>query len=277
MTLLEAIWLGLIQGVTEFLPVSSSAHLVFFQHLFGLREPLILFDVVLHLGTLLSLVIYFAADLAGLVRDSVYGIFYLFQRKPKEVICELAPGAPWALGLFIASVPTALIGYFFKEWFESLFGSLTAVGLALLVTSALLWSTRYFSKMEKEIERIKVLDFLIIGIFQGIAIAPGISRSGSTLVAGLFRGLKKDDAFRFAFLLAIPAILGAGLLELRQAGLQNQVPLSALVAGFLMASSSGFLALSVLARVVRNGRIHQFAYYTLPFGALVLIVARWIG
>ena len=274
MTLLEAIWLGLIQGVTEFLPVSSSAHLVFFQHLFGLREPLIFFDVVLHLGTLLSLVIYFAADLASLVRDSVYGIFYLFQRKSKEVISELAPGAPWALGIIIASVPTALIGYFFKDWFESLFGSLPAVGVALLITSALLWATRFLSKGEKEIERVKAVDFLIIGILQGIAIVPGISRSGSTLAAGLFRGLKKEDAFRFAFLLAIPAILGAGWLELHHAGLENQVSLPALITGFLMAASSGFLAISVLARVVRNGRIHQFAYYTLPLGVLILILSR---
>jgi len=123
MDLSEAAFFGFVQGLTEFLPVSSSGHLILFQHLMGFKEPLIFFDITVHLGTTVSLVIYFWKDLAHLVRDSIYGIGFLIRRKPTHEIIELAPYSRWGYGIVAASLPTAIVGIFFKDWFESLFGA----------------------------------------------------------------------------------------------------------------------------------------------------------
>lgn len=276
MSLFHALLLGLVQGLTEFLPISSSAHLVFVQSLLGFKESMIFFDIVLHLGTLVSLFIYFAADLAHLVRDSIYALFFLTRRKQGKEIDELAPHARWALGILIASFPTAVIGFLFKDWFEGLFGSLGAVGLALLGTSAILGLSFYFEKGEKRIEKANWLDFLTIGALQGVAIIPGISRSGTTITAGLFRGLERETAFRFSFLLAIPAILGAALLELKKGFLIPKEDWPALALGFLTAALSGYFALVWLARVTRQGKLHWFAIYTLLLGFAILLISQRI-
>ena len=270
MTLAEAFLLGWVQGLTEFLPVSSSAHLVLVQHLLGFKEPLVFFDVVLHLGTLAGLFVYFWADIAHLVRDSLYGISYLLHRKPMAQIAEIVPHSRWALGILVASLPTGLMGILFKDWFESLFGSLQAVGIALWGTSAILWLTRYHQKDERSMSEAKYLDFFFIGFFQGIAIIPGISRSGATIAASLFRGFKREEAFRFSFLLAIPAILGAGLLEFQEGVAQWQWGWPVLVGGFVASAVFGYLSLFFLDRVTRKGRLHYFAFYTFLVGALIL-------
>lgn len=274
MTIFQAFLLGIVQGLTEFLPVSSSAHLVFFQFLLGFSDPLVFFDVILHLGTLVALLIYFAPDLAHLVRDSVYGIFFLSRRKPLKEIFEIAPHSRWALGIIIASIPTALMGFLFKDWFESLFSSLQAVGLALFGTSAILWSTRYYQKGEKTIETARFLDFFLIGVLQGVAIIPGISRSGTTIAAALLLGLEHETAFRFSFLLAIPAILGAGLLEAHH-GLETwRWGWQVLGVGFLVSAFFGYFSIYFLSKIVRKGKLYAFAFYTLAFGALVLAVSH---
>lgn len=273
MTLFQASLLGIVQGLTEFLPVSSSAHLVFVQHVFGFSDPLVFFDVVLHLGTLVGLFVYFAGDLAHLVRDSVYGIFFLFRRKPLKEIFEIAPHTRWALGILIACLPTALIGFLFKDWFESLFGSLRAVGLALLGTSAILWSTRYYPKGRKTITTARFIDFLAIGALQGVAIVPGISRSGTTIAAALLLGLERETAFRFSFLLAIPVILGAGLLEAHH-GLETwKWGWPVLAVGFFSSAVFGYLSLHFLSRVTRKGKLHLFAGYTLALGFAMIFLS----
>ena len=277
MSIIEAFVLGLVQGLTEFLPVSSSAHLVLVQHLLGFKEPMVFFDVVLHLGTLVGLFIYFGDDIAHLIRDSLYGISYLLYRKPMAKIAEIAPHSRWALGILVASLPTGFIGIFFKDWLESLFGSLPAVGAALLVTSVILWLTRYFQKNERGMEESKYADFFFIGFLQGVAIIPGVSRSGSTIAASLFRGFKREEAFRFSFLLSIPAILGAGLVELKEglsAGHQDWLSLGV---GFLTSAFFGYLSIFLLSRLVRQGKLHRFAFYTLPLGILILFLSRWLG
>lgn len=273
MTLFQALLLGVVQGLTEFLPVSSSAHLVVVQHLFGFTEPMVFFDVVLHLGTLVALFVYFAGDIAHLLRDSLYGISYLLHRKPMKDIAEIAPHSRWALGILAASVPTGLLGIFFKDWFESLFGSLQAVGLALLGTTAILWLTRYFQKDRRGIDSARYRDFLAIGLFQGIAIIPGISRSGATIAAALFLGLRREDAFRFSFLLAIPAILGAGLVELKDGITGWAWGWPVLATGFLASASFGYASLFFLSRVTRSGKLHLFALYTLAFGCIVFFLS----
>ncbi len=273
MTIFHAAILGLVQGLTEFLPVSSSAHLVFVQNLLGFKEPLLFFDVVLHLGTLVALFIYFAGDIAHLIRDSIYGIFYLLRRKPLAEIAQIAPYSRWALGIIVASIPTGLAGFLLKDWFESLFGSLHTVGFLLFGTTLILVLTRFFQKNELGIDQAKYLDFFIIGLFQSVAIAPGISRSGSTITGALFRGLKREDAFRFSFLLAIPAILGAGLVEWRHGASTWAWGWPTLAVGFLVSAVFGYLSLHFFARVVRQGRIHWFGVYTFLLGLLILKLA----
>ena len=225
---------------------------------------------------LLSLFVYFAKDVAHLIRDSIYGLFFLLRRKPTKEIVEIVPYSRWAFGIIVASVPTGLIGFLFRDWFESLFGSLGAVGVALLGTSFILWRTRKFQSGEKRIEKARVLDFLTIGLLQGVAIIPGISRSGSTIAAGLFVGLDREVAFRFSFLLAIPAILGAALLEMRKGLALAEGEWLAVGVGFLVAALSGFFSILLVSKVMRRGKLHWFAAYTLPVGLLTLFLSRWL-
>lgn len=273
MSLLQSFILGAVQGLTEFLPVSSSAHLVLVQHLLGFRKELIFYDVVLHFGTLAALFVYFAADIAHLIRDSIYGISFIYHRKPLNHIAEAAPHSRWALGILVATIPTALTGIIFKDEFESMFGSLANAGWTLLITTVLLWLTRYFQKDEKGIGRATYLDFILIGLIQGVSIIPGISRSGATIATALFLGFKREEAFRFSFLLAIPAILGAGVVELKDGIVGWQWGWPILVIGFAAAGILGYLSLYWLARVTRSGKIHWFAVYTLFIGILILALS----
>ena len=270
MSFLQAFILGLVQGLTEFLPVSSSAHLVFTQHLLGFKESLLFFDVVVHLGTLTALFIYFSTDIAHILRDSIYGMSYIFRRKPLNEIFEIAPHSRWAFGVLIACIPTGLMGFLFRDWFEQLFGSLHAVSTALLVNSVILWSTNYYQKGEKGIEKASWLDFLVIGTLQGVAIIPGISRSGTTIAAGLLLGLRREEAFRFSFLLAIPAILGAGVLELRHGLGTWEGQWVGLSTGFLVAAFFGYISIFVLSGIMKKGKLHVFGFYTLLLGLVIL-------
>jgi len=273
MSLFQAFLLGVVQGLTEFLPVSSSAHLVFTQHLLGFAESLVFFDVILHLGTLAGLLVFFAADIASLLRDSLTGVSLLLRRKSMEKIAEIAPYSRWALGILVASVPTALMGFLFKDWFESLFGSLRSTGFFLFGTTAILALTKWVQPNDRRIEQARYWDFLIIGLLQGVAIAPGISRSGATIAAALFRGLRREDAFRFSFLLSIPAILGAGLLEWGEGFASWPWGWPALGVGFLVSAVVGYLSLHFLARITRQGKLHWFGLYTLLLGLLIILFA----
>jgi undecaprenyl-diphosphatase len=200
----QSIFLGIVQGLTEFLPVSSSGHLVFFQSLFGLEEPLIFFDVMLHLGTLLAVVIYFRKDICEIVQ----GLGAVLKKRHKN-----PPQVKLFLLIVLASIPTGLMGILFKDWFESFFSKPKWVGGMLLITGSVLWLTRWAKKEGKPLGRMRWFDAILIGIAQGIAIIPGISRSGATISVGLFCGLDRELSGKFSFLLSIPAILGATLLD----------------------------------------------------------------
>ncbi len=265
----QAFILGLVQGLTEYLPISSSAHLVLVQYFLGLHDKMLFFDIVLHLGTLVALFVYFAADIAHIIRDSIYGFFFLLQRKPVAKIKDSAPSSYWAFGVIAASVPTALIGFLFKHQLEAMFGSIKTLGYELLITTVILWLTRRFQEGKKSVQEAGILDFLLIGTLQGVAIVPGISRSGVTIAAGLFLGLKREEAFRFSFLLAIPAILGAAVLEFKEglSILTSQWPVYGV--GFIAAAVSGFASIAVLSVIIRREKFHLFAWYTLAMSALV--------
>lgn len=264
MSFLEIVLLGIIQGLTEFLPVSSSGHLVLFQNLFGLREPQIMADIMLHVGTLLSLVVFLRSELVKLGHS-----LWLLFLNPKKNIRD--PRIKILFYLFLASLPTALMGYFFHDIFVSLFASLRAVGLALIITGGFLLSTRF----AKEKGNLFFVHPLLIGILQGLAITPGFSRSGLTIGGALLLGWKRKEAAQFSFLLSIPAILGAALYELKNVEMSSQSWLL-LFSGTFVAAIVGFFALVFLVRLINRGKFFSFSYYCFFAGMTALIASFFI-
>ncbi len=260
MNWIDAIILGTLQGVTEFLPVSSSGHLVIAQKLLPwFHEPGILLDVMLHGGTLLSIFIYFRQDIISFtsIFKSNNG-----NKKREQRLLYL---------IIIATLPTGIIAVSFKDTFESLFNSIITVGAALIITGALLTLTILRKKPQREIENMGILDALLIGIFQGIAIIPGISRSGTTIAAAIYRDINAVAAARFSFLLSIPAIFGAIVLEIKGLGVLNSEQLWLYLLATLTASVSGYTAIASLMHLLENKRLKPFAYYCITLGAIVLL------
>jgi undecaprenyl-diphosphatase len=261
MTLTDAILLGLLQGVTEFLPISSSGHLVLAQQLIpGFVQPGILFDVLLHLGTLVAVVVYFWSDLRGLAtcmwrRDATAGGNRLLLRL-----------------LVIGSVPTAVIGLTFKDWFEQLFHAPALVAAMLLVTGTLLFVAGRHRPGSRREGALTVTDALVTGVVQGLAIIPGISRSGSTIAALLLRGVSGETAARFSFLLSLPAVGGAALISLKDLERLPPGELPLYLAGAGAALVAGMLAIHLLLGVLRRRRLGWFAIYCWLAGALGLAI-----
>jgi undecaprenyl-diphosphatase len=249
--LVKVIILGIVQGFTEWLPVSSSAHLVIFQKLFGMDVP-VLFDIMLHLGTVAVVVLFFRKDIKNILGDVI-----------KYKKSENA-----RMGWFIVagSVITAIIGFAFMDEFERMFQNLLLVGIALIITGVLLFLTR-FSRIKKK--KMNTLDALLIGASQGIAIAPGISRSGATISMGLFRGIDYKQAAKFSFLLAIPAILGAALLMLIQMD-SLSVNVWFVLIGTLAAMVVGYFSLKFLMRL--SNKFHYFAWYCWALGIILILL-----
>jgi undecaprenyl-diphosphatase len=258
----QAIFLGVVQGLTEFIPVSSSGHLVFFQSLFGLKEPQLLFDIMLHLGTLMAVVIYLRKDLWEMVQGAIEAI----------KAGKINPPARLLLWIILATIPTGLMGVFFKDWFESLFSMPKVVGLMLLITGLFLWLTRLAKQDGRTVEKMTWIDSVLIGMAQGIAIIPGISRSGATISAGLFRSLDRELAGKFSFLLSIPAILGATVLHIRKLGTQGEVGLSLL--GMVFAFIVGYLSLRLLMKIIKSGKISSFSYYCWAMGMVIILLGE---
>lgn len=260
MTFLQAILLGAVQGLTEFLPVSSSGHLAITQHFLpNFTQPGVLFDVLLHLGTMIAVVIYFRRDLLRLATAPLPGGDPLARRTLRLLI--------------LASVPTAAIGLGFKDFFESLFDNLPLVAGMLLVTGTLLFiSERLRARRRQRLEgELTLGDALLVGSVQGLAIIPGISRSGSTIATLLLKGVDGETAARFSFLLALPAVFGATLLQLRHL---EQVPgeqLPAYLAGTLVAFVVGYASIHLLLAVVRRQRLIWFAGYCWLLGSGLLL------
>ncbi len=267
MTTIETIFLGIIQGLTEFLPVSSSGHLVVGKSLLGFREPELLLDTALHFGTLLAVCVYFRSDLRQMIEE-------LWRLIPRGENRRSRSGlhANLALMVVVGSIPTALIGIIFKDPLESLFGSVTTVGMMLVITGIIVAITRFIPEAYGKRDRVSVIIALAIGTAQGVAIVPGISRSGATIVCGLLLGLNRDLAGRFSFILCIPAIIGALLLQLDMAAIAR-VGAVPLIAGFLVSAFVGFLALKLLMGMVRRGHFYYFAPYCWVMGILTLVLA----
>jgi undecaprenyl-diphosphatase len=226
-----------------------------------MQEPPIFFDVMLHLGTLLAVVVYFWKDILEILR----GIRTTLGGKGKD-----QQGATFFLWIILATVPTGLIGFIFKDWFETLFSKPKLVGGMLLVTGLVLWLTRFTKKEGRHIRKMGWIDSILIGIAQGMAIIPGISRSGATISTGLFCGLDRELSGKFSFLLSIPAILGATLLEFRKIGSVQE--LGTILIGTIVAFGVGILSLTLLLRINKIGKISYFSYYCWIIGFAIIIL-----
>jgi undecaprenyl-diphosphatase len=226
-----------------------------------LKEPPIFFDIMLHLGTLLAVVIYFWKDIFKMIE----GIISMLRKKE-----ENREGAKLFLWIILASIPTGLMGILFKDWFESFFSKPKLVGGMLLITGLILWLTRFTKKEGKPLKRMGGVDAILIGIAQGLAILPGISRSGATISTGLFCGLDRELSGKFSFLLSIPAILGATLLEYKKLDITSG--LGTVLAGTAVAFGVGILALTFLMKIIKMGKIFNFSYYCCGMGILMIIL-----
>jgi undecaprenyl-diphosphatase len=270
---IEAVVLGVVQGLTEFLPVSSSGHLVLFQHLFGLVEPELLFDICVHVGTLAAVLAVFYRDILNLLSTLVRlpglaraggGISALFVNHREFRLMVM---------IVLGCVPTAIMGVLFAKMAEQLFGTVWLVGAALIVTGTFLWFTRNQKTAGRTIRQMKLKDALLIGLVQGLAIVPGISRSGATISAALYLGVDRELAGKYSFLLAIPAILGALVLGLDSEAFHTTLPAGTILLGSLAAAVVGYLALVVLLKIVKRGQLHRFAPYCWLVGIMAIVVS----
>ena len=254
MTYLHSILLGVVQGLTEFLPVSSSGHLVIFQHILGVQESPLTFDVMLHMGTLLAVFVAFWDDIIDILKKPFTRLTYL---------------------IIVGCIPAAIAGYLVAPVIEKAFESLLVVGLGLIFTGFALRLSEKWSREKiglKDIPNTSYKDAFFIGLLQALAIVPGISRSGSTIAAGLFAGMERELAARFSFLLSIPVIMGAGIFELSDvsssAWSQNFIPYTI---GTLVAALFGYLAIKIVMRLVRHGRLSVFSYYCWAVALVTLV------
>jgi undecaprenyl-diphosphatase len=240
---IQAIILAIIQGITEWLPISSSGHLAIAQYLFGISPPLF-FDISLHFGTLISVVAFFWKDILNLVNRVEMILF-----------------------IVIASVPTAIIGLTMKDFFAGFYNEIWLVGIALLLTGAFLYLTKY----AKSGKTLNPKLALIIGIAQGLAVAPGISRAGSTIGAGMLLGIDRELAARFSFILSIPAILGATVIEGADLALSS-IEIGPTLLGIIVAAIVGYLTIGFLLGIIRKGNFSMFSYYCFALGIITIIL-----
>ncbi len=254
MTFLDSIILGIVQGLTEFLPISSSGHLVLGQQLLHINAPGNLLEVVLHVGSLFSILVVFYKDIFSLLKSL---------NDPKT---RLYIGA-----ILVGTIPAVIVGLGFKDQIEHIFDSVTFVSINLCITGLLLWLTRY---MQREENTITMKSGLMIGIAQACAILPGISRSGSTIALAMYLKISQEEAAKFSFLLAIPALVGAGLLTALD-GVNDPIAraeIFPLMTGFMSSFIIGWISLKWLLRVLQRGHFHWFGIYCFIIGIITLIV-----
>ena len=270
MTLAQATILGVLQGLTEFLPVSSSGHLVIMQHYLGLRHPLLLFDIVLHTATLGAVFLYFRTDILGIVLS-----FTRFTQKESRHVLQ----RKLFYLILLGTIPIALVGGLLRARVESLFANIPLTSFLLLVTGTILWIGERAASSDKGIEKVGMIDALLIGAMQAASILPGISRSAATISGGLFRGTSKEFAFRYSFLLSIPAILGALVIEAKDAVLGKSLSHQLLpwLGGAAAAFLVGWFSLVILRRALLGKRLSWFSYYCWIVGGISLLAAALQG
>ena len=267
MTIFQALILGVLQGLTEFLPVSSSAHLALAPLLFGWRDPGLAFDVALHLGTLVALLWYFRADWAALVRGAINiaRTRRVSNDDERRVIL-----------LVIATIPAAVGGLVLEDYAETVFRAPQITAVMLIVMGIALWAADRFSTRERQLDSLRMRDAIVIGLAQVAALVPGVSRSGSTMTAGRALGIDRPSAARFSFLMSMPITAAAVILKTPEV-IREQGVSAPLVVGVLAAALSSWLAIAVLLRYLVRHSFGIFALYRIALGIFTLVVLNARG
>lgn len=274
MTYLQAAILGIVQGLAEFLPISSSGHLALLQYFFGVEsDSVLLFTVMMHVGTLVSVFIIYRKDIWALLKELCYTIKDLCTGKGPRINAN--PMRRMGFMIIVATIPTAFIGLLFEDFFESLYASIVAIAMGLIFTGIILLVAERMGRSDKGPMEMKWRHAIFIGIMQGIAICPGVSRSGSTLFGGLIAGLKREFAVEFAFLISIPSILGSVILEAPDAfaGGADASMIGPIILGVILAMISGIVAIKAMIKVVTGKRLFGFSIYVWLVAAAVLAYA----
>ncbi len=253
MGIFDIIFLGILQGITEWFPVSSSGHLVIAQSLMGI-SPSLSTSIFLHTGTLLSVIVFFRAQLLDMFKELIRMDF-------GSVYGRLIPL------ILVGTLPVSVVGIVLYNMVSTAFSSMFFVGVSMVITGVILFATKYTSADDIDIDG---SDAIIVGLAQALSIFPGISRSGFTISTSLFRGIEKERAFEFSFLLAIPALLGASLIELYK-NFDALLFSPEILVGSFVSFVVGYLSLKMLENVLYNRKFHMFAYYCIPVGILVLV------
>lgn len=271
MSYIEAIILGIVQGLTEFLPVSSSGHLLMLQHFFGIEaDSVLIFTLLLHVGTLISVFFCYWNDIWELIKE--LGLTIADLVKGRGLRLKVRPVRNLGVMMIVASIPTALIGIFFEDLFESFYTTLLPTGVGLILTGFLLWISERKRNNSITEENMTWKQAVAIGTMQGIAICPGVSRSGSTLFGGLESGLQRDFAVKFAFLISIPSILGSLLFEGGSGAMDSAIGTETgpIIAGCIAAALSGVLAIKTMITVVRKLSLRYFSIYVWIVGVCLI-------
>ena len=271
MSYFEAVILGLIQGLAEFLPISSSGHLALMQQWFGIEEDkVLLFAVLLHVGTLVSVFIVYWKDVWELIKELGLTIRDIFTGRGLRI--QERPTRKLGVMIIVATIPTGIIGILFNDFFNSLYNSVIPIGIGLIITGFLLILAERMGSASRGIQQMNYRNALFIGTVQGIAICPGISRSGSTLFGSLMCNLDRNCAVKFVFLISIPSILGSAVMEAPAAIQSGLEPgqLGPILVGMAVAAISGLIAIKTMIKIVSDKKLSYFSYYVWILGLIVV-------
>jgi undecaprenyl-diphosphatase len=271
--ILQAIVLGIVQGLTEWLPISSSGHLALVQLAMDLEVP-IFYDVILHIGTLAGVFAIYHRDIAGILRSTVASGKGSSKRKSIEEVAKYPQGRRMLWLIILGTIPTGIIGLAFRSFFESSFYDPVSIAVGFIITGALVLVTGLLKPGQKKLGS---ADAILIGIGQGISIFSSISRSGATLSAGLFRGVEREQLVRYSFLLSIPAILGAAAIDVVAMDEQQKAQLASIgaesyIAGAVVSAAVGYASIRILIKLVIKGKFYLFAFYCFAIGVATLFL-----
>ncbi len=276
MTYLSSVLMGILQGVAEFLPISSSGHLALFQHFFGAEnyeETQMFFTVLLHLGTLISVFVYYWRDVLDMIREFFLLLGSLFSRRGGRESAAVPSARRMVLLIIVATLPLFAV-LPVKKLVESAMNNVTFVSVALIVTGLILWFSDQMAKGRKNARNATLLDAVLVGCAQGLGTLPGISRSGSTIAAGLLRGFERTFAVRFSFLMSMPAVLGANILTLKDVIETESIDMALLpvyLVGMVVAAVVGWFAIRLVNLLADKGKFGAFAWYCWLVGAVSLV------
>ena len=270
MDIIQGIIIGIVQGLTEFLPVSSSAHLIFAHNLLGVESSLA-FSTFLHLGSLLAVLIFFRADIYKMLRAWLLSVGDILQHRFKEGFYS-DPYKRLAWYVILATIPVGIVGVLFESQVDALFaGALYVPGFFLFVTGTILYLSQRMASGQIDMSHMGWFQSLFMGLAQAFAIMPGLSRSGTTIASGLVIGLDKEFAAKFSFILSIPAIFGAFIVQLKDIGSSMGTDAAAVILGFIAAFISGYMAIKWLIDLIQNKSLDIFAYYCWIVGIIVFV------